>query len=220
MNDDGKGAGIRIPSMLISKREGDRLKEYILQEQKKIKARDEKEASRRGNEEDEDEEVNEDEDEDLDQDEEDEDANDTGSSKKNKKSDDKDKKRSKDKKKTRKEKTAEEKKKEYYEGTLKMLATFNMTAPDNHVEYDIWMSSSNDKALDFIEDFAKYNERFADEVSMTPHYNFWSCKDCDRAFMDKNCFANGKYCATEKDHKDIPGKEILLENLREICIYK
>lgn len=28
-----------------------------------------------------------------------------------------------------------------------------MTAPDNHVEYMIWMSSSNDKALDFIEDF-------------------------------------------------------------------
>lgn len=29
-----------------------------------------------------------------------------------------------------------------------------MFRPDNRVEYDIWYSSSNDVALDFIHDFA------------------------------------------------------------------
>jgi len=56
----------------------------------------------------------------------------------------------------------EKKKESYSEGTLKLLATFNMTNPDNHVEYSIWMSSSNDKALDFIEDFTDYALRFKD----------------------------------------------------------
>jgi hypothetical protein len=38
---------------------------------------------------------------------------------------------------------AEKDKEKYEEGILKFLATFNMTSPDNHVEYSIWMSSSN-----------------------------------------------------------------------------
>lgn len=35
-----------------------------------------------------------------------------------------------------------------------ILAKFDLEKPDNRVEYDIWMTSSNDKALDFIVDFA------------------------------------------------------------------
>lgn len=32
MSDDGAGAGIRIPSMIISRRDGQRLLEYIIKE--------------------------------------------------------------------------------------------------------------------------------------------------------------------------------------------
>lgn len=111
--------------------------------------------------------------------------------------------------------------KNYHEGTLKFLATFNMTAPDNHVEYMIWMSSSNNKALDFIEDFKQYETRFGDQVTMTPHYNFWACKDnCEKKFTDKHCLGGGKYCAADTNHKTLSGKEILMEDLREICIYQ
>ena len=41
MIDDGAGAGIRIPSMLISKRDGERILDYIRTEQKKEKAAEE-----------------------------------------------------------------------------------------------------------------------------------------------------------------------------------
>jgi hypothetical protein len=34
------------------------------------------------------------------------------------------------------------------------MASFDISRPDNRVEYDIWFSSSNEKAMDFIEDFA------------------------------------------------------------------
>ena len=36
---------------------------------------------------------------------------------------------------------------------IAILADFFMEKPDNRVEYDIWFTSSNDRALDFISDF-------------------------------------------------------------------
>jgi len=72
MSDDGTGAGIRIPSVLISKPDGEKLVKWM------------------------------------------------------------------------KESTAEEK------AQVMALISFEMKAPDNRVEYDIWYSSSVDIALDFI----------------------------------------------------------------------
>jgi hypothetical protein len=37
--------------------------------------------------------------------------------------------------------------------TTAIMAEFMMNKPDNRVEYDIWFTSSNDRALDFISDF-------------------------------------------------------------------
>lgn len=34
-----------------------------------------------------------------------------------------------------------------------VMADFYLEKPDDRVEYDFWFTSSNDKALDFIEDF-------------------------------------------------------------------
>ena len=33
---------------------------------------------------------------------------------------------------------------------IAIMAEFDMVKPDNRVEYDIWYTSSNDRALDFI----------------------------------------------------------------------
>ena len=48
MVDDGAGAGIRIPSMLISKRDGQRLIDYIRKEQRNSKAADDNERAQNG----------------------------------------------------------------------------------------------------------------------------------------------------------------------------
>ena len=37
------------------------------------------------------------------------------------------------------------------------MADFVMDKPDNRVEYDIWFTSSNDRALDFITDFKDFD---------------------------------------------------------------
>lgn len=40
------------------------------------------------------------------------------------------------------------------------MVDFKLQKPDNRVEYDIWMSSSNDRALDFVVDFADTDASF------------------------------------------------------------
>jgi hypothetical protein len=109
---------------------------------------------------------------------------------------------------------------EFEAGTLKMLATFNMTRPDDHVEYSLWMSSSSDAALDFIEDFQDIAAKFADDAAMTPHYSFEKCTDCGKDYTDEHCFGGGKYCAHDTNHESLKGRDIILEDLRELCIFK
>lgn len=52
---------------------------------------------------------------------------------------------------------------------------------------------------------------------MTPRFVFWECKNCEQSFLDKDCFGGGKYCAASSN---LTGQEIVLEDLRQMCIYK
>lgn len=94
-----------------------------------------------------------------------------------------------------------------------------MEKPDDRVEYDLWFTSSNDRALDFISDFKEYDEKFGTKVLMTPHYVFWKCTFCEEEYLKNDCYANGKYCAVEPSNENIRGREIILEDLREKCLY-
>jgi len=55
---------------------------------------------------------------------------------------------------------------------------------------------------------------------MTPRFVFWVCVECEDDFMHTNCFGAGKYCAVDSGNDLIPGKEIVLEDLRQMCIYQ
>jgi hypothetical protein len=57
-----------------------------------------------------------------------------------------------------------------------------MENPDNWVEYDIWFTSTDDWALDFIDNFAEYDKLLGENVLMTPHYVTFDCSDCDASF--------------------------------------
>lgn len=141
MSDDGSGAGIRIPSMLISKKDGDVLIEWM------------------------------------------------------------------------KNASDEEK------SQLSMLADFTLQKKDNnHVTYDIWYTSTNDVALDFIQDFETIDRAFGSRVTMTPRVVFWECSDCDKETLEKHCFAKGSYCADSTTK--LTGQEIIMEDLRQMCIYR
>lgn len=78
--------------------------------------------------------------------------------------------------------------------------------------------------LDFIEDFKTLDAKFDDRVLMTPHFKFFSCQTCSQDFVSKHCFAGGKYCGNQNIQGNtkysISGREILIEDLRQICIHK
>jgi hypothetical protein len=95
-----------------------------------------------------------------------------------------------------------------------VLASFDISRPDNRVEYDIWYSSSNDAALDFIHDFMKVDKRFGSKVLMTPRFVFWRCQDCDIEFQTQNCYSGGRYCAMDSGNSKLTGQEIVMEDLR------
>jgi len=118
MSDDGTGAGIRIPSMLISKKDGKILKDFL----RTASAEEAAQAS--------------------------------------------------------------------------LSAEFIMRNPDNTVEWSLWYTSSNDRALDFIKYFHEDIEKFsADDVSFSPKFVTWSCTSCEKDFKQKECVSDGKYCA-------------------------
>lgn len=88
-----------------------------------------------------------------------------------------------------------------------------------HVSYDFWFTSSSDRALSFLEDFANMNSKLDELVQFTPHYVFWECTNCDKTYLDNDCYGNGRYCALEPSNANIRGHEIVLEDLRQMCIW-
>lgn len=101
-----------------------------------------------------------------------------------------------------------------------IMAQFIMEKPDDRVEYDLWFTSSNDRALDFISDFKEHDEKFGEKVLMTPRYVFWKCTYCEDEYLKNDCYGGGRYCAVEPSNEDIKGREIILEDLREKCLYR
>ena len=102
---------------------------------------------------------------------------------------------------------------------IAIMAEFVMEKPDDRVEYDLWFTSSNDRALDFISDFKEFDTKFGDLVLMEPHYVFWKCNNCEDQYLNNDCYGGGRYCAVEPSDQNIKGREIILEDLREKCLY-
>ena len=104
--------------------------------------------------------------------------------------------------------------------TIQLLASFEINRPDNRVEYDFWFTSSNDRGLDFIRDYRSFHEALGKKVLWTPRYFSWNCETCDSTITETDCLCGGKYCALDENNLSVKGKTILMENLRQKCIYK
>jgi hypothetical protein len=141
MSDDGTGTGIRIPSMLISKRDGKILKDFLRSQSPEVAAQ------------------------------------------------------------------------------AALSAEFIFENLENRVDWSIWYTSANDKALDFIKNFKETYKTIAEEANFRPRFVTWACPSCDADFKRKECFSNGKYCAMNHKSTYVEGKDILMEDLRESCLY-
>lgn len=104
-----------------------------------------------------------------------------------------------------------------------VMAEFDLaTNKENKVDYELWMTSSSIRSMDFIEDFASFDQMLrkeGDKINFTPLYVFWECLGCDKRYLDNDCFGGGKYCAIETSNDAIKGREIILEDLRQKCLF-
>lgn len=87
------------------------------------------------------------------------------------------------------------------------------------VDVDFWFTSSSDRGLDFLEDFKKIENQLGDKLNFRPRYVFWECTNCDAKYLENDCFGGGKYCAIEATNPNIKGREIVMEDLRQLCLW-
>lgn len=103
-----------------------------------------------------------------------------------------------------------------------LSAEFVMKHPDNTVEMELWYSSANVLALDFIKEFDKYMKDLQEYLDFTPRFVTWGCTACTKDFKQRECFSSGKYCAPNHGITNaaaIKGKQIISEDLRQSCLH-
>lgn len=83
----------------------------------------------------------------------------------------------------------------------------------------IWYTSSNDKALDLVKNFKDHAVGLGTTVNFEPRIVTWACTSCDSEFKKKECLSNGRYCSMNHQGTYVQGKDILIEDLREKCLY-
>lgn len=50
-------------------------------------------------------------------------------------------------------------------------------------------------------------------------YFTWSCPNCEKSIKEVDCFGDGKYCAATSFTGNEEGNRIILENLRQKCVF-
>lgn len=101
-----------------------------------------------------------------------------------------------------------------------MQAEFVVDNPENIVEMEFWYTSGKDSALDFLKSFGTQITPIINDLDFSPHVVTWSCTYCDSDYKKKNCLGDGKYCGLRTDKTSIRSKDLVLEDLREVCIHQ
>ena len=104
-----------------------------------------------------------------------------------------------------------------------LSAEFAVKEKSDVAEIEIWYSSNNIRALDFIKEFDQYAHQLKGYATITPRFVTWGCPACSESFKADECFSDGKYCAPnhiKDDFNRVRGRDIIYEDLRESCLHK
>ena len=116
---------------------------------------------------------------------------------------------------------------------VKLDWTESMPHPDERVEYELWTNSNDecgircDEQINFIKNFkghAQLLER-ARYTLFTPHYITWYCPPAYllSSQCKSQCINHGRYCAPDPEKNfgvGYEGKDVVIENLRQLCVYR
>ena len=107
---------------------------------------------------------------------------------------------------------------EVEKNSMVLMSEFVMTEHDI-VDVDFWFTSSSDRAINFLEDFTKIEKNLGKLLNFRPRFVFWECLNCDKVYLESDCFSGGKYCAVESTNQNQKGREIILEDVRQMCLW-
>ncbi|KAG6476168.1 vacuolar-sorting receptor 6-like [Zingiber officinale] len=119
------------------------------------------------------------------------------------------------------------------EVVIKMDWTESVPNPDRRVEYEFWTNSNDecgercDEQLEFVRNF-RGNAQLLEKggfARFTPHYITWYCPEPLRQSLQcqAQCINHGRYCSPDPERNiwaGYTGKDILVENLRQICVHR
>ena len=94
------------------------------------------------------------------------------------------------------------------------------------VELELFMRSDDIKARDFFSEFLYYKEKLGNKLKFTPIYKYskFVNEQFDNSLSEKStapCVKETRMCATPNHALQIDnGRKVLLENIRETCIYQ
>ena len=107
-------------------------------------------------------------------------------------------------------------KKEY----VVLLVDFEMENPDDRVEYDMWYTSGDIKALEFIRGMKYYSTKLGAKSLFTPHIMVRICRNCDNSDQSCRWIDDTMYCTPPTKSSPISGGDSLRLGIDEICIYE
>ena len=95
------------------------------------------------------------------------------------------------------------------------------------VNLDFWYSSGDASkvSFQFLSRSFIYWKRNRGSLKFTPHFFVWTCSRCQKSnFQDLDepgCISGGRYCAADPDASGhITGRDIVMEDLNQACIFK
>ena len=104
--------------------------------------------------------------------------------------------------------------------------SFHVPKVPKDVTVDIWTTSSDLYGFDLIRESFNIKVKFGDLVKFVPHALVWYCRPCaEKNFVntttDVNCVSSGRHCSPDPDGAGpLTGSAILIENLRQLCVYE
>lgn len=100
-----------------------------------------------------------------------------------------------------------------------LLVDFEMDNPDDRVEYDIWYTSGDSTALNYISGMKAFNDKLGAGALMTPHIVVRTCSYCVDTDTDCRRYGDTMYCAGFSNTAGITGRDSLTLGVEELCIY-
>lgn len=113
-------------------------------------------------------------------------------------------------------------KQEVNKGNNDVLVELNWDIPtDDVVTVDLWMSSASRESLKFLREFSPLREKLNEVVRFVPHMYVFSLDSKDPKVYSEICMSDdGKLCAEDPDASGtVTGKDVLLEDVRQLCIH-